>query len=169
MFQTGDAVLYGMNGVCRISDVSSQSFGGVSAEYYVLHPINNEAATVFVPTGSDGLVRKMRPVLTREQICELIRSMPEETPIWVENENQRRMVYREILENGDRTAIVRVLKTLHQHREEQVSRGKKLRMTDERVFRDAERLLYDEFAFVLAIGRDEVPSFIDREIAAAAS
>ena len=44
------------------------------------------------------------------------------------------------------------------------SQEKKFHSADERVFKEAERILFGEFGFVLGIHPSEVPAFIDDRI-----
>jgi CarD family transcriptional regulator len=50
------------------------------------------------------------------------------------------------------------------HQQELKEKGKKLRVSDERFLKDAEKVLYDEFAHVLDIKREEVLPFIFEQI-----
>ena len=49
MYSINDTVLYGANGVCRVSDICQKEFSGTAKDYYILRPISNEALTIFVP------------------------------------------------------------------------------------------------------------------------
>ena len=163
-YKIDDTILYGTHGVCRITDVSEKTFNGCSKEYYVLKPVNDEKATVFVPAGNEKLIAKMRHVLTADEIHELIRAMPGKDTIWIENESERKDKYKKILMSGDRVELVQLIKTLYNHQKEQIAAGKKLHMTDERFMKDAERLLYEEFAHVLDIQYEQVLLLIVEEL-----
>ena len=164
MFTAGDTVLYGAHGVCRIETIEKKSFGKVQKEYFVLHPVFDPNAVIYVPTDNDNLTKKMKNVLSPEKIHEIIDALPTQEPIWIENENARREHYRDILDRADRSELARMIKTLYLYRQEQAAHGKKLHMVDERFFKDAEKLLYDEFALVLGISRAEVLPFIQKRI-----
>ena len=60
--------------------------------------------------------------------------------------------------------MVRLIKTLRDKSAEKVRTGKKFHSADERVFKEAERILFGEFGFVLGIHPSEVPAFIDDRI-----
>lgn len=164
MYQVNDAVLYGAQGVCRIVEIAEKDFGGTSREYYVLKPVFHESSTIFVPVTNEALTAKMKRILSVEEIHGLIHGMPEEASIWIENDAVRKEKYKELLMSGDRMALIRLIKTLHQHQEQLQARGKKLHAADERIFRDAERMLYEEFAHVLKIKKEQVVPFIIEEI-----
>ena len=111
MYQVGDAVLYGSNGICRIREVTRMESCGMVDDFYVLKPVSSEATTVFVPLGSEILLSRMHPLLSPTEMRELLDGLSDAAPIWVENENQRKTLYREIMNSGDRSAIFRVYLT----------------------------------------------------------
>ena len=149
MYQVGDAVLYGSNGICRIREVTRMESCGMVDDFYVLKPVSSEATTVFVP------------LLSPEAIRELLDSLEDAAPIWVENENQRKTLYREIMNSGDRSAIFRVYLTLRRLRSEREKKGKHLRVSDERSYRETERIFFDEVSLVLGWSREEGETFLD--------
>jgi len=164
VFSVCDIVNYGTVGVCRIIDVTEREFGGESREFYVLKPVYDDKSTVYVPVGNQKLVDKMKRVLTAEEVYEMIRCLPQASSAWIEDERVREKEYRNILQSGSREEMVRMIKALHTHREQQALKGKKLRIADERVLKEAERILYDEFALVLEIRPDQVIPFIFQQL-----
>ena len=56
--------------------------------------------------------------------------------------------------------MVRMIKALYLHQREQQAKGRKLHMADDRFFKEAERMLYEEFALVLQMKKEEVLPFI---------
>lgn len=164
MYNVNDTVLYGVHGICRIAGISEKDLGGNRVEYYVLKPVYENQSTIFVPVHSQILTAKMRRVLSAGEIYALIKAIPDENTIWIENENTRRARYKEILSRGDRVELVRLIKTLHLHEQSQKGKGRKLHTADERLMKEAEKILYEEFAHVLHIKREEVLSFILEQI-----
>ncbi len=164
MYKVGDIVIYKSEGVCRVSDIEVKTFRDKEIEYYVLKPVYKENSEIFVPKNNIELVSKMRQVLTREEIINLIKSMPDEDDIWIENENQRKEEYKQLIASGDRTKLIRLIKTLFNHKQKQKEAGKKLHITDDRLLKDAEKVLYDEFAYVLNISQNQVVPFIVGEL-----
>ena len=158
MFCVNDTVLYGATGICRIADIRREKFGGEEKLYYVLIPADNETSTIYCPV--DGSKVKIRRLLSAGEIMELIRYIPEAGTEWIDNDQQRKESFGEILRRGDRRELVGLLKTLYQHREEIIHAGKKFRQSDEKIMREAEKILHGEFAHVLNIAPDEVVPFI---------
>ncbi len=159
MFSINDTILYGTHGVCHIADIVNAPFDGAKGDYYILNPAHNPASTIYVPVDNEKLTSKMRSILSEEEIYSLIKNMPDEES-WIENKNDRAIRFKEILNSGNRSQILSLIKTIYKHREELKSCGKKLHAADETAFKEAEKVIYDEFALVLNIRRDQVVPFI---------
>ena len=164
MFNEGDTVIYGMQGVCRIEGKEIRAVRGQYIEYYILKPVFDQDSTIYVPSKSEKWTAKMRPVMDRKEVEDLISLMPDEKTSWIEDDNERKTVFQNILSNGDRTEIMKMIKSIFLHRIKQEERGKRLHQVDEVVLDRAERLLYEEFAYVLNIDPKEVLPLISSRI-----
>ena len=160
MYQVNESVLYGMQGVCKIVEIVKRNFDQKICEYYVLQPVYDEKATIFIPTQSEKLTAKMRHVLTKQEVFDIIREMPEQQPNWIENESARKERYQQILAEGDCGELVKIIKALYLYQQQLQEKGKKLHIADEHFLKDAEKVLYDEFAHVLDMKREQVLPFI---------
>jgi CarD family transcriptional regulator len=163
-YTTNDTVLYDTR-VCKILEISERDFRGQRIEYYALKPLSEFNATIFIPVGNEALTAKMRRVLSVEEIHALIRAIPQEKTIWIDDELARRERYRKILEDGDPMELLRLIKTLYLRGQSQKDAGKKAPADDTHFMNDAEKILYEEFAHVLDIKRDQVLPFILEQIA----
>lgn len=159
MFAINDTILYGTHGICRIADIVKEPFAGAKGNFYILNPVQNPSSTIYVPVDNEKLTSRMRSILSEEEIYSLLKTMPDEEP-WIENKNDRAARFRTILNSGNRAEILSLIKTIYKHREELKANGKKLHAADESTFKEAEKVIYDEFALVLNIKRDQVIPFI---------
>lgn len=164
MYRIDEVVVYGLHGVCRITEIEEKEFAGEAQLYYTMRPVFNNRSTFFVPVNNEKSKKKVRPLLSKDEIHELIHTMPQQEEIKVVNEKHRKETYKTIIESGDRAEIMRLVKTLYERREAQQKAGKKQHLVDERFMKEAETVLYDEFAFVLDIERDTVISYIQKEL-----
>lgn len=164
MFNVGDTVLYGSQGVCKIIGTEEKEVCGNNIEYFVLKPVYDENSTLFVPLSNSNLLSKMKSVLSAEQIYEMIKEMPSEDTIWIDDDNEHKQKYQQIIIDGNRRKLVQLIKTLHIHEVSQQKKGRKLHISDEMMLKQAEKLLYDEFALVLKIKPNEVLPFIMQQI-----
>lgn len=164
MLKVGETILYAGNGVCTVEEVSDMNFGSGDVKYYVLKPVSAENNTFYIPVNNEKMVSKIRKVLSVEEVNEIIESMPDNEVKWIEKDPERKMEYKKIIGSGDCKSLVKMIKAIHLHQLELKEQGKKLHLSDEHMLKNAEALLYDEFALVLKIKREEVLSFITKTI-----
>lgn len=161
MFQVNDVIIYGAQGVCKITGTDEKTVGGKKKTYFVLKPVSDNGSTIFAPTDNALVLKKMRRLLTKDEIHKLIDSMPEENAVWVENENERKELYRNILAEGNHLELIKMIKAIYSHKKKREAEGKRLHMSDERFFKDAEQILYNEFQYVLDLrGKDDLMRYI---------
>ena len=98
--------------------------------------------------------------MTRGQVLSLIASMPEKETVWIDNDRERRESFLAAVKTGKSEEWVKLIKTIYQMKQEKFRAGKKLQKSDEDIMKIAEKNLYEEFAVVLDISPDEVPSYI---------
>ena len=164
MICVNDVVLYGNDGVCHVIGVTTRKIGGIPEKYYVLRPVSQGTTTIYVPVNNETLVSRMQRLLSLDEAIELIRSVSEEETIWIEDDTKRRFAYEKILEVGDRREIFKLIKTLSLRAQEYKGSKRKMHTADEKLMKEAEKRLYDEFAQVLHIEPEEVLPFIFRTI-----
>lgn len=155
MFQINDVIIYGSQGVCRITGTEEKTVNGMRKTYFVLKPVNEKGSTIFAPTDNEIVLKKMRRLLTIDEVHDLMDSMGSENGIWVENENERKELYKNILANGDHLELIKMIKAIYAHKKDCEAEGKRLHMADERFFKDAEQILYNEFRYVLELESKE--------------
>lgn len=161
MLQVNDVIIYGVQGVCKITAIEEKTIAGAKKTYFVLKPVGDQGSTIFAPTDNELVRRKMRRLLTKEEIHKLIDSMRWENALWVTNENERKELYKNILAKGDHLDLIRMLKAIYAHKTQREAEGKRLHMSDERFFKDAEQILYNEFQYVLDIkDKDDLMRYI---------
>ena len=156
MYKIGSIVVYGTEGLCKICDITERTFGKETSEYYVLSPLSNEAETVFVPKNNEKVLKRMRSILSKQRASELLEAAPSEYVEWVENDRERQQMYKQILLCGSSEDLLMMTRALYLHQIELLERGKKLHAADERFLKDAEKMLFEELAYVFGITVSEV-------------
>lgn len=160
MFENGSFVIYGTNGVCAVTDRRVEKQYGVEREYYVLTPLEKNNSSIFVPTDNETLIAKMRNLLSRDEITELILSLHGNKIEW-ERDNKKRIEFENVIfEHGDRGEILSLIRCLRIRKNELSAVGKRLPAADDGILKKAEKLIHEEFAFSLGISPDDVPGFI---------
>lgn len=164
MFDLGDYIIYGGEGVCVVEDIGCPNVSGANKDrlYYTLSPLYR-TGRVFAPVDSPVF---MRPVISREEAIELIRSMPSVTGELYENSNLRFLTehYQRAIQAYDCSGLVKLIKDVYLKRAHVNSLGKKLGQIDERYMKRAEEMLYGELAVALEIDRSEVHSYIQNAL-----
>ena len=165
VIQINDTVLDGAMGVCRVDGIEKMKFGKERKKYYILKAVNGGDSTFYVPVDSEELVSKIKRILSVDEIFEIIKQVVNEEDIWVEDDNERRIKFGTIVGKGDRKELMLLVRSLYNHKLNQEKIGKKFHAVDERCLKDAERLLHDEFSYVLNLTSDQIPVFIEEQIA----
>ena len=160
MFQVNDIGLYGTYGGSLQVCIVKRDSGGRMVEYYILKPFYTNNSTVFVPVNNEKLTSKMRHVLTKEEIDQMIAEIPGNPSEWITDERERKERFKDIAGRADTFEMIQLIEALLEHQREVMERGKKLHIADERMLREAEKMICDEFAYVLGISQEEVPAYI---------
>ena len=164
MLQVGSQVVYGIHGVCSIVDVEIRRVDRKKVEYFVLEPREQPGTRYYVPTQNQVALSKLRPMLTRAELDEHLVSVQTQQDSWIADENLRKQYYRELINSGDRVALIGMIRALHGHKESQLAAGRKFHLCDENFLRDAQKLLNSEFSLVLGIPQAEVAAYIEKKL-----
>ena len=130
MLKLNDTVMYGTTGVCTVENIEKKTIGKVTRTYYVLRPKAQTSSTVFLPADNEILLGKVRTVMTADEIIGIIRELPAEPNIWVDDDNERKLRYNEIITSGDRKRCLLMIRTLRSHQKELAEKGKRLHIAD---------------------------------------
>lgn len=160
MFCANDKIHYVGSGVCLIQEITVKRIGRNRASYYVLKPLHQQTSVIYVPVDKEELVARMRPILTRDQVRALIDSIDSITPVWYPDVNERKLQFDGLLRSGSCADLICLIKSLFAQRKIRQAEGKLLHVSDETFLREAQRLLYDEFAGVL----EKTPKEIEAEL-----
>lgn len=160
MYIVGELVLYGVHGVCKIIEQQVQKIDRKNVEYFVLEPVLQPGTRFFVPSQNEAALAKLRPILSRPEVDELLASCAGMEAHWIEDENRRKLYYKELINSGDRAAMISVLRGLREHKMLQMESGKKFHITDANFMRDAEKIIYSELSIVLEIPYDQAEQYI---------
>ena len=165
-YKAGERVVYKNVGVCQVVSVEEQSMDGENEVlYYKLKPVADANSTYYVPVASGE--EKLRYLLSKEEVLELIDTMPkleDEAKIWSNNRRERREMYTQILKGDDLKAIVQLISGLYFRKQATEARKKKFSSMDESVMKSAEGRMLQEFSIVLEIPLEDIRTFIDERV-----
>ena len=165
-FKKDDFVVYGKNGICLIEDIRSLNFLGEAGEYYVLKPKYNKTSTLYVPLAKDELVSKMRCVISKEEIDNMLSCAHEQKMDWIENKGERTEMFNSVISGGDSQKLFKLVMCIYLKKQEKGKEGKKLSTMDDSILKTAERLIEEEFAFALKCSADKAIDYIKKKIGA---
>ncbi len=162
MYKIGDCVVYGTEGLRKISDIREESFLGEKKLYYVLEEEGSiSAAVTYVPVDNVTLVSTIRPLLTRKEIVSAIKEAKgKPRPRWIEDSRQRTQKFKEIISRGNMVDMIVMISSIYEEGVRRNESGKRNFLSDEGIQHKVERLIYAEFSKVLDIPKEEVPEFI---------
>ena len=160
MFQVGDQVVYGSHGVCRVVDQEERVVDRKRMTYLALEPVGQGGSKYLVPTQNAAAMAKLRRMLSREELEDMLASEEVRADSWIKDENLRKQTYRKLINSGDRIKLMRMVRTLYLHKASQAAAGRKCHLCDENFLRDAEKLLTSEFSLVLGLEPDQVRRYM---------
>ena len=166
MFEVGEYIVYGCKGVCQVEEITHIDIPGSNKDrmYYVLAPLEDRNGKIYAPT--DNAKVAMRKVITKQEAEQLIEEMPQIEELWVANEKQRELQYKEALKTCDYRAWISIIKTLYFRKKERIAQGKKITSLDERYLKAAENELYGELSLTLGVSKSEMEDYICKRLEA---
>jgi CarD family transcriptional regulator len=155
MKEVGELVVYGASGVCRIEAIREEVFSGSVRHYYILQPVATQNnSRIFVPADNEKLVSQIKQILSPNELYALVQeATPFSEPEWAGDGRARSKLCRDILANGDRERLVRMIKTVYQQ-------GRTPTSSEESVCLRAAIMLYQEFSLVLELEKADVIPFV---------
>jgi CarD family transcriptional regulator len=156
----GEIVIYNTHGVCKICEIIQKEFAGEIKDYFVIKPVNDSKSCLYLPTDNEISLSRLRPILDKNDILEIINDIPNQIMDWIENDNERKRIFAEIVKEGSRKKLVALVKVIFKQKNILKTKKKKLHASDEQFLKEAENLLYDEISYVLKLDRQEVISML---------
>jgi len=165
MYQKGEYVIYGNNGICKVEEIGNPvgtPMANNGKEYYTLSPVFG-SGNIYVPLDTRVY---MRPILTKEQAEELIEQIPQIQGEIFEGKDVRALSekYKDCLDTHQCEDLVKLIKTVYQKEKMMVENGKKLAKTEQDFGKLAKELLHREFSMALELPYEEVEEYITKKI-----
>ena len=171
MYELNQILVYGSNGVCKLVDIRKEKFTGSPAMYYILAPIFCGQSTLYVPIENEKLASKLRPVMLKEKLHEMVLAAKSSEPSWEKDDRVRGEDFQRIVSNGMSCELLTLLKSLLLkslmiHKNELKQTVRKLHNADERVLAQCEKIIGEEFAYAFGVEVDDALSHIKSELVA---
>ena len=161
MFQISDVVVYTTYGICRVENIIDINFNGNLTKYYVLVPLSEAKTELTIPVDNPITNARLHELLSEDEITEIIDEIPYLEPFWIPNDNERKKAFNEIIKKGNRKDTLQMLRSVKKHQLSLKDKVRKLHACDEQVMHDAEKLIVDEFSYVLKKDKVEVYNVVN--------
>ena len=167
MYQKDDLIVYGSSGVCRVVEIGPlKGTGGAKGnrDYYTLSPVFG-SGVIYTPVDTTVF---MRPILTKEQVEDLIDRIPtlEERECNVSNLRMLTEHYHAAFESHRCEDLLRLIKELYQRGQNSIKQGRRIGLTEMKYRKQAEELVHGEFSVALGIPYNEVEQYITQRLSA---
>ena len=164
MFNIGDLLFYGTNGVCRVSEICSSPFdSNDTRSFYKLSPIaENSTLVIYTPVDNTQVV--MRSLISKEEAEALLARIGDIEKVAVAVEKHRKDAYRETIREGNPEGYVKIIKTVRARREMFHRTRRRVPDMDNDFEHTARLCLYGELSTVLGISREEISRIINESI-----
>ena len=160
MFQVGDKIVYGENGVCTIVRIAPLNVSGAPRDrmYYHLAPLIG-SGTYFAPVDTTAF---MRPVMSRAEAEALIDRMPGIEPAVCADSrvNHVDAFYKDLFRTHSTDALVSIVKGLRQRMDERKTRSSRAESTMKR----AKDMLNGELSVALELDLCDVDDYVRSRI-----
>ena len=163
IFCIGDTVMHPSEGVCTIQELRRMDLSGAQRAYYILKPATEKSSsTVYLPVSRGNTI--LRRLLSRADILDLIHRSGEYAGLWIADSKQRKDAFTRILSEGNYAKIIRMMQEIYEERTHRMQEGKKACAADEAILAEAERLLHQEFSYVLHMTLEDMAEFVCKEL-----
>ena len=156
-FKVGDKIVHSREGLSTITGETSIA----GNEYFIVHSDKGSKDNIYVlKTRTDSLIR---PVMSKEDALKVIEYMKGVEAAFISNTKQRRDIYKKKLLSGDVNDLAFLSRQLYFFNYYN-SHGQvvKLGPTDLQMLKDAESILFDEFALSFKVDRELVADEVNK-------
>ena len=146
--------MYGMQGACRVSDITEVDFAEKGKLYYKLIPESDKKGEIFVSVDNAG--KKMRDLMSEEKANQILKQIPEAKSDWATDDRNREVTYKQAINEGDHDQMMNILVGLYHKKQSRVKQGKRQTEVDDRIFKNTRKVLLGEMAVVLGSDIDSL-------------
>ena len=164
MFATGDLIVYGGTGVCRVEGVETPKMKGTDGkrQYYMLKPLYQDG-TIMIPVDTKIF---MRPVISAKEAEALIDMIPSVRAEAYHDRNFTQLAahYEQSIGTHDCSDLVELIMSIYAKKQYVESQNRKFGQVDARYMKRAENLLYGELSVALDMPMDDVRGYISERV-----
>lgn len=160
MIQTGDYIIYGSNGVCKVENVGTVERDGIPSDkpYYTLIPVYTKGNRIYTPVDNKKVV--IRPVISKEEAQSLLNSFDNLDTLDIAEDRKGEEIIKEILAKCNCHEIAKLFKTLYIKKLIRNSQGKKQTVRQDKYFNLSKDNLVKEIALSLGMEKDRAEELL---------
>lgn len=160
-FNIGDAVRYGANGICVVSDRIRRRFSGDDESYFVLLPVGESGSRIYVPEHNSVLVSRISPVPERRSIADALDHPERVSEVWISDESERNGRFREMINTGSCETAIYILFGMLSNRNKRIKAGKSPRSADDILINDIKKTVFGDIAYIFGITYNEAETLFN--------
>ncbi len=161
MYQKGEYINYAAHGICQIEDIRMMDFrtGSGAQEYYIIKPIQQGSATIYLPVNNPKNKDRMRSVLSQNEIDSIIMSVKNEEIPWPNDRKKRIAQFQEMISRRNERELLLLASCLHR---QMMSKG--LSAGERELLWKVEGIIEQEFSFSLQISACNIGEYIRQKL-----
>ena len=144
-----DHVYYALNGICEVKDIQKLKIGNEKKEYYVLNPINS-STTLFVPTDNLDTLSKIKKILKKEKINNLIKESKNINLEWLKNSKDRNVYFQNLIKKDDLKTSIALINLIYTKQKEDT----KVSPNDLLILSNVQNLIHSSLSYSLNITKE---------------
>ena len=162
-YEAGMHIRYGGTGICLIDRIEEVPYPGMQPmrRCYILKPVRNVSMEISVPLDNELLCARILPLRTKEEIDSMLSdAAAQDAMAWNADRKLRSSEFRRILAEGDAQTLLQMIRCILKQRGTLQKAGKRLSAADDAAWKDAARMLNEEFGFSLGLTPQEAEQYI---------
>ena len=148
MFEIGEKVVYGVLGVCEITDIATPPIKGIEGSYCFLQPVYDSKGIIYSPVDSNTTLA-MRDIVSEKEAEHLMNKAKNCKTDEKLNDRIPASQYDDIVKSQDLEKLMHMVRFLYNIKNERAKDLRKLKSIDSRMLTMSRKLLYGELAVAL--------------------
>ena len=162
MYQVGDRIIYGSNGVCVIDEIKMIEVPRTDElkAYYIIKPMYQECK-ISVPVDTKMF---MREIISADEARALIDTIPQvdAQPYYNTALRQLQDYYEKKISSHSCVDLIEMTISIHRKRKQLLEQKRKFGAIDERYLKRAEELLFGELSVALDVPKTEIREMVGK-------
>lgn len=158
MFDVGDFVIYGSEGVCKVESIGNPGIAGLNKDkiYYTLSPVYH-CGKIHTPVDTGIIMRKVISSDYASELFDKIKDVNADLDV-PKDAKLATVYYRDLVRSYECSKLISIIKYVFKKQKQFAAVKRNLPAVDVKYSKMAEDMLYSEFAFVWGIDMKEVKS-----------